>query len=274
MHRINVIRKYFYPATIAGYTSQLDDSHGPEHLLENDDSFWSSGKNNSIIPEYVTLDLHEQQAVNYIEIYPSLNGKNTFPSDFRIEYSNDGTIWQILCAESKFYFEEEEFYRLQTGLVHTRFIRVFITRPIKVGTRYFSELGQVRCGIAGAHAISASSTSSYEHETSMMLDDDHNSYWESEISSSTSRQSIDIDLGYVFSLNYISLLTPSKGINGFPEQFSIEVSADNNIWTPIIEEKRFRTEPETTYAWNTGIANARYIRIELNTTSIEKDTFG
>ncbi len=273
MHRINVIRKYFYTATIAGCTSQLDDSHGPEQLLEDNDSFWSSGKNNSIIPEHVTLDLREQQAVNYIEIYPSSNGKTTFPTDFRIEYSSNGTFWQVLCAESKFYFEEEEFYRLQTGLIHTRFIRVFITRPIKVGTRYFSELGQVRCGIAGAHTISASSTSSYEHETSMMLDDDPNSYWESEASSSTSRQSIDIDLGYVFSLNYISLLTPSVDINGFPEQFSIEVSADNNIWTPIIEEKRFRTEPATTYAWNTGIANARYIHIELNTTSIEKDTF-
>ncbi len=274
MQRINVIKNNFYSAIIAGCSSQLDESHGPGHVLEKDDSFWSSGKSNSIVPEHIVIDLQQEQALNYIEIHPSINGKTTFPNDFRIEYSLDGSNWYILSNEFKFSLEDDAFYSLQTGLTTVRFIRVYITRTIKVGARFFAELGHIRCGIAGAHRVDASSSSSYEHEPEMLLDEDPGKYWETELTTSASRQSIDIDLGYVFPLNCISILTPSEEINGFPEQFYIEISADNNIWTPVVEEKRFRAEPATTYAWDTGISNARYIRIELNTTAIEKDKYG
>ena len=273
MEPVNVSLRRIHGGTVRAFSSQLDDAHPAASVLA-DDGYWSSQKSNSIVPEYITIDYGDTVPVDCIEIGAAPAGRVTFPQDFRLEASVDGGVWRVVQSERKYELEDGPVYRLDLPLALTRFIRLYITRPRKTGAKFFSEIGFVRAGIGGAREVSASSHSSYEHAPARLLDGADGTYWESEVRTGPSREHVEIDLGRTLQVNGVWLTSAGIIPHGFPESFSIEVSADRTVWAPLVEEKFFNAQPATTYFHEAAVTPARYVRVEMGTVPIEAKTFG
>ncbi len=273
MKPVNVSLRTMRGGAISAFSSQLDDAHPAAAVLE-DDGYWSSQKSNSMVPEYITIDYGDIVPVDRVEIDASPAGRVTFPHDFRLELSVDGAVWRVVRSERKYEMEDGPAYRLDLPLALARFIRLYITRPRKTGTKYFSEIGAIRAGIGGAREVSASSHSSYEHAPRLLLESAGASFWESEVRTGASREHVEIDLGRTLHVNGVWLASAGMIPHGFPENYSIEVSADRTVWAPLVEEKFFSAQPATTYFHEAAVTPARYVRVEMSTVLIESRTFG
>ncbi len=273
MKPVNVSLRKIHGGTVCAFSSQLDDAH-PAAAVLADDGYWSSQKSNSIVSEYITIDYADALPVDCIEIGASPAGRVTFPQDFRLEASVDGRVWRVVQSERKYELEDGPVYRLDLPLALTRFIRLYITRPRKTGAKFFSEIGSIRAGIGGAREVRASSHSSYEHAPAKLLDGSDGTYWESEIRTGPSREYVEIDLGRTLQVNGVWLSSTGIIPHGFPESYSIEVSADRTVWAPLVEEKFFSAQPATTYFHEAAVTPARYVRVEMGTVPIEAKTFG
>lgn len=272
MNYINISRKTSYDGKISACSSQLDNEHAVQNILK-DKGFWSSQKNNSLIHEYFIVDYGSIVPIDAVQISASPTGKATFPSDFRIESSTDGICWKAIITERKFDLEDSLSYMLDVPVTLTRFVKFLSLRPKKVGAKYFVEIGRFTALINGIKEISVSSSLSYENAAEKLLDDDKSTFWESDNKPAADREHIEIDMGRVFHINRISCLSSDKSPNGFPESFFIEVSADKNIWTTIFEEKNFLAQTNTKYTWDIPATPARFLRMDMNTVSMENKMF-
>ena len=271
MNTVNILASAYYKGAIHSVSSASGDNKADNVLNDDIESFWCTNKSHSATGEYIVIDYGVAVAVNVIELLPSPSGKTTFPSDFRLESSADGSNWEVIKTENRYSLDEDR-YRLLLPMNAFQFLKLYIIKPKRIAAKYFSEIGRIKAGIQGASAITASSCSSYEHGPSNLLMNDTAKYWESEISNTPSRQWIEIDMGRDFPLAHIGLISTSSA-ELFPEQFSIESSEDRKIWTTIAELKRFKAEANRSYIFGMYQFSARYIRILCTTVQSSKQNY-
>ncbi len=270
MNTINILTSVRYAGKIHAVSSSFEKNEA-KNVLTNDTTFWCTAKSHNAVSEYIIIDYGAIVAVNIIEIFPSPSGKTTFPSEFRLECSTDGINWEVIKAENRYTLDEDA-YRLLLPVTVFQYLKVYIIKSKRIAAKYFSEIGSIQVGIQGAVSITASSSSSYEHDPSNLLEIDNQKYWESEITSNASSQWIEVDCGRIFTLTHIGI-TATNDTALFPEQFSIEISDDKKIWTTLAEIKRFKAEPGGSYIFGGYPFNARYIRITVMTVQTEKQKY-
>ncbi|HDP79568.1 MAG TPA: discoidin domain-containing protein, partial [Spirochaetes bacterium] len=273
MRHFRISHPQAFSGEIVSYSSRLDDTVSAQRVLEPE-GYWSSQKSTSLNHEFFIIDFSEERPFNYFEISPSPAGKTAFPTDFRVESSMDGTTWRVLHAEKKYELEDAAPYSVSVPLFAARFIKFLVTRPRKAGTKYFVEIGRFTCGIRGTVDTELSSHSSYEHNASRLLDDNDETFWESDLKPGTSRESLRMDLGDVFYINRLGLRASGIDPHGFPESFYAEASTDGSLWTPLFEEKGFFAEKSLLYTWEIAPTPARFVRFEMNTVHLENKQQG
>ncbi|HOT44568.1 MAG TPA: discoidin domain-containing protein, partial [Spirochaetota bacterium] len=257
MEYINISHKRNHDCKIHAVSSEQHESFSVFNILQ-DAGYWCSRKSDENIPEYIILDLQKNLTIDYVEIKASPNGTRAFPEDIRFEGSLDGESWMVLYTEKKLVLDSDT-YRLDIPLTPVRYLKILIITSHQIEGKFYSEIGLVRTGIAGISEIRASSVSSSGRVPQNLLFDEPEDIWESELKSQSAKESLFIDLGKIFHVNRIVLGSSSRG---FPENFYIETSSDNNVWMPLLEEKNFKPQVMKKYFWNTDIRPARYIRIE------------
>ncbi|MDY6933455.1 MAG: discoidin domain-containing protein [Spirochaetota bacterium] len=273
MTNITISHKQLFTGTICEFSSQIDNEHTIENVLI-DNGYWSSKKSSCLVPEYFIIDYQKLVPINFIQLSTSPSGKTTFPTEFRIETSNDGINWMIIHTETRLDINDSIPYTIDFPLICCKYLKILVLKPKRVGTQFFSEIGRITTGISGIKSISTSSISSYEHNEKKLLDKRNDTYWESGLKDLSNRESIDIDLGRVYHINGIVLASPNCRPHGFSNHFRIQVSSDTNIWTTIIEENNFKAEASRRYLWNIDIIPVRFIHIDMNGMKLENEKYG
>ncbi|MFH0975308.1 MAG: discoidin domain-containing protein [Spirochaetota bacterium] len=269
---INISQKKLYKGIIYNSSGELDAEHSINNIL-SENGFWCSKKSNSIQQDFFIIDYKEELPVNRIEIFTSTSGKTTFPVDFRIEFSVDGIGWRNLQTEKSFNLGDLNVYTLNIPLTLLRFIKIIITKPGKVGTKFFSEIGKVSAGIAGIAEAGASSSSSYKNDIYKLFDGNTDSYWESKAEQKKGKEDIHIDLGNIFQINRISFSSINSQEHAFPENFIIRISKDNELWTALFDERNFVAEASKKYYWDINPIECRFIHINMDNIKINKNLY-
>lgn len=238
MEYLNISHKRIFTGTIHSFSSELQENTSVKNVLR-DSGYWSSKKRDTPEKEYFVIDYHRNIIIDYIELLPSPNGASTFPREFHFESSIDGKIWKVIHWERKFDLESES-YIIDLPFIELRFLKVVITDSRENNSNYYSEIGNFNTGISGIKSISASSSFSDKHEPENLIDGSRDTFWQSALKGKNRKESLSIDLGKVFHINRVVLGASGKG---FPRNFYVEKSVDNDIWTTIFEEKTLRVSP-------------------------------
>ena len=256
MEYINITEKRYHKGSIHLSSSSDDESCTAEKILDIP-GYWSTKKRSAPIKEFVVINYEEPVPVDSFRIKVSQKGPSVFPGSFRIEGSMNAEEWCLLYSESNTSLEVRD-YDIVIPLTVVKYIKFVITEPAVSGSQYFSEIGLFEAGINGALGISASSWSS-GNGAENLIKKDNRLCWESELKSNSSNEFVNIDLGKVCSINRVIL---GSSTEGFPENFHVETSIDNEVWITLFYEKGFEAENNKRYFWNTGITAARYVRFE------------
>jgi hypothetical protein len=268
----NISHKKVFNGIISEFSTELDTEHSINNILY-EEGFWCSKRYNSISQEYFTIDYKEIIIVNYIEISSSPSGNNTFPTDFRIEFSVDGIVWKNLQTEKAFNLGDSSIYCLSIPLTSIRYIKMLIFKPGKAGTKYFCEIDKFSTGIAGIKEVTSSSSSSYKNDHSTLFDVNKNTYWESSINEKKGKENLNIDLGNIYNINRLILSSVNDKDTAFPENFIVSISKDNELWTPLLDERNFFAEPSKKYLWDFYPIPCRYINIDMDNVKIDKSSY-
>jgi len=269
MEYINISHKRDHEYKIHTVSSEQHESDSVFNLLK-DTGFWCSRRSDENIPEYIVLDFQKNVTIDYIEMTASPNGAKTFPQDIRFEGSLDGNYWMIIHIEKKLVLDTST-YRLDIPLTIMRYLKVLIITSQQNEGKYYSEIGRMRTGIAGISQTRAGSMSSPARGPENLLTESAESFWESDVKTHAAKETLFIDMGKIFHVNRIVLGSTTIG---FPENFYIETSPDNNIWMPLLEEKNFKSQETKKYFWNTDIRPAQYIRIEAKSVKYPDGKYG
>ncbi|MFC1671298.1 discoidin domain-containing protein [Spirochaetota bacterium] len=269
MEYLNISHKRIFAGTIHSFSSELQEDTSVKNILK-DSGYWSSKKRDKSETEYFIIDYHRNIIIDYIELMPSLNGASTFPREFHFESSIDGNIWKVIHWERKFELDGQS-YVIDLPFIELRFLKVVITDSRENNSNYYSEIGNFNTGISGIKSISASSSFSEKSEPANLIDSSKDTYWQSISKGNSRKESLSIDLGKVFHVNRFVLGASNKG---FPKNFYVEKSIDNDIWTTVFDEKNFKGEALTDYYWDVNITPARYIRVESRGVEIDPGQYG
>ena len=136
MHYIKLSHKNIYEGIISEFSTEIDDEHSINNILK-EEGFWSTKKNTSITKDFFIIDYKQEVPINFIEILPSPSGNMTFPIDFRIETSINGLYWQNIQIEKSLNLLAVSTYLLNIPLTYIRYIKMFIIKPGKIGTKFF-----------------------------------------------------------------------------------------------------------------------------------------
>lgn len=256
MDFIDICKKTLHKGSIQASTSSENDSSQAAKLL-TDNGFWCTKKRSAPIKESVIIDFGKSVPVDYLRLEASSNGVSTFPGGFRFEGSSDSNEWCILYSESNTSLTSKD-HEIFIPLTILRYLKLVITDPAVINSSYYAEIGKVEAGLYGLASVTASS-SAEGCTPEKMFTGSSSEHWESLPKNSSARESIVVDLGRIYCINRL-LLVP--GIDGFPEQFHVETSVDEDIWITLFQEKNFDGENAKRYFWKTDIRPARYVRIE------------
>ncbi len=256
MNFIDICKKTIHKGSIHSSTSSENDSSQAASVL-TDQGFWCTKKRSAPVRESLIIDFGTNVPVDYLRLESSPNGASTFPNGFRFEGSSDANEWCILYSESNTSLSSKD-HEIFIPLTVMRYLKLVITDPAVIHSSYYAEIGKIEAGLYGLTSVTA--TSSAEGcGPEKMFTGNISDHWESTPKNSSARESIIIDLGRIYCINRL-LMVP--GIDGFPEQFHVETSIDEDIWITLLQEKNFDGDNAKRYFWQTDIRTARFVRIE------------
>ena len=256
MNFIDICKKTLHNGTIYASTSSEDDTCQAANVL-SDSGFWCTKKRSAPVRESLVIDFGANVPVDYLRLESSPNGTSTFPNGFRFEGSSDANEWCILYSESNTSLSSKD-HEIFIPLIFLRYLKLVITDPAVMHSNYYAEIGKIEAGLYGLTSVK--STSSAEGcGPEKMFTGNINDHWESAPKNSSARESIIIDLGRIYCINRLLMI---PGNDGFPEQFHVETSIDEDIWITLLQEKNFDGENAKRYFWQTDIRTARFVRIE------------
>jgi len=268
MDFIKISEKKIYQGRLESSSGSENESQSAERILDPS-GYWCTKKRTTPIKEFVIIDFEEEIPFDYIKLTSSVNGTSTFPRGYRLEGGSDGKEWKCLYSETDATLSSTE-HEISLPLNRLRYLKLVINESAVLNGQYYSEIGNIEAGLSGFASIEASS-SSEGHTAEQMIDGNSQTYWESELKQNSSREIIDIDLGKVFNVNKLVM---ASTIDGFPENFSVEVSTDTEIWTTVLQEKNFLCENGKKYFWEIGVVPARFLRIECLSSQLINRKFG
>ncbi len=265
-------RNRMYAGRIAASSGECGPSGAAVNLL-GEEGAWCTRKHNAITADHAVIDYGEVLPVNFIEMRPSQSGLEVFPESFRFEASQDGETWKVLHTEKSFDITQFDRFTLALPITFLQYLKVMVLRQRNVNKKFYAEIGSVAAGIKGFTSIVATSSSSYQHDISQILNGKPGSYWESEPGTEESQERIEIDLGNIFHVNRITLVAPPMEDHGFPSIFTVELSTDLVIWSSVLTENGFSAEASGKYFWEIASTPARFMRINITTKKLEGGTF-
>ncbi len=257
MKFINISRAQKYQSSIHSFSSESDAAHSAGNLLK-EGGFWQTSEGFDGRPEYVVIDLKDSPVIDSIEIAPVPSEEKSFPRDFRIEASTDGSLWHVLKSESAYRCSGSP-YILPLPPVQYRFYKLYVTGlNAREDGKAVCKIASFSGGISGVAAVTADSASA-ETSAENLFRGAHDLVWRSPSRGKSGLETLLIDLGAVYHVNRI-IIGASSGL--FPEKFNVDISTDGELFLPLFEEKSFKAEPMKRYSWNMEICPVRYIRFE------------
>ena len=263
MKHATISKHEILTGNIVSASSEYDSKTGAANLLLPA-GLWRTKQHSELTDEYVIIDYGENALLNFIELVPSSIASDTFPDDFRFEWSKDLDIWQVLHSETGYELEDKP-YQVFLPVIELRYLKIIIPHT----GRHLTEIASLNAGTSGIRDASASS--SLEGHSVLNLFSREKTSWASSLSSVSSIEHITIDLGNPYPINRLLLISSDKG---FPENFHVNISLDDEIWVPLLDIKGFKAENNKKYFWDINIVPARYIRIEARTVFLQTGKYG
>ncbi|MBN1499774.1 MAG: discoidin domain-containing protein [Spirochaetes bacterium] len=270
----DILKRKTYKAKLNSYSSQKDGTFSASSVLTST-SFWCSKPKDKRDSEFIVIELEETTLFNLIEIHAPANtaNKNTFPQALTVLISENLEDWIVLSVDNDLYLEKN-IYRLNTPLTRAKYLKFIVPYTSKADEGYCTQIGQISIGIDGVKAIKGSKSKSGNYSTNCLIDGNNDTYWETDSAENNEIYFLDIDLGEIFQLNYISMKSSALIPSGFPESFSITSSIDKKVWTNIIDQKNFKASSDEKYFWNINNINAKYLKIEMPGVSLDGGAAG
>lgn len=116
-------------------------------------NFWSSkGNTVATATEWIYVDQRSSKPVGQVVLYPRYSGTTAlaFPSEFKIQYSNDAITWTDVPGQSYSNYAVSgsasgEVFSF-SGLINTRFIRIYATKLNKDDSNitYYFQLAEIK----------------------------------------------------------------------------------------------------------------------------------
>ncbi len=234
--------------------------------------------------EWASVDLGKRYVVSRVDLYPRNSTSNVgenFPIDFTIKVSPDNVTWYTVITKTSYAKPDASVQSFSFEPMNVRYIKVEGTslRPNAAdGNSYrmgFEEIEVYGSNVALKKTITASSTVGIG--TGWYKDDIVDGFkilsgWSSSSNLGTNHTEwVKVDLGDSYPVSQVDLY-PRNDIGhegqGFPLNFTIQVSPDDTNWTTVVTETS-PTSPTPTpsplrvvqrYSF-TG-QNARYIKVE------------
>lgn len=253
----------------------------PSNAVDGDKSnMWTSNDNlNSDHTEWITVDLGKNTNVGVIDLYPRNDAGHigeSFPVDFEIQTSVDNVNWTTVTSRTNFEQPGDNVLSFPINSRNARYIRVKGTRLRQNpndGNTYRMQLAEIEVYIADNLAlkkpVEVSSTLDIvqvglvkENAT----DGDISNMWTSNNDLATNHTEwITVDLGGSKSVNQVYLYPRNDGANlgeGFPVDFTIQVSTDNTNWNTVVTQSNYSKPGNCAQIFDFIPQMARYIKIE------------
>ena len=269
MKYITISKSEILSGDIALVSSENDTTTLAHNILKPG-GLWRTERRNSAVNEFVIIDYGQPSAVNFIELIGVSDTTETFPKDFRFEHSDDMQTWHILHTEIGYEPDGKSCF-IYLPITVFRYLKLTITKPGFFNERYYVEITSLNAGIGGINDVTVSSSIDNEHGPHKLFDGKQDSFWASSIQTGSASENIKIDLGNPYTLNQLILSSTNMG---FPEDFHVEVSLDKELWTTLLEVKRFKAEANKRYYWDINVIPARYIRLEAENVRLQSGQFG
>jgi len=251
----------------------------------NDYKGWSSNSNVTVNhTESITVDLGKNYNINQVNLFPVYDGANTgiqFPIDFNIQVSTNNTTWTTVASRTGYAQPANEAQGISVGSQTARYVKVTGTklRPNPNEYNYYRmQIGEIE--VYGGN-LSANRTvgytSSYEAGSAgwgaaTVTDSTKSSMagysmgWSSNNSLTANHtESVTIDLGATNSISKVDLYPrndPGNVGTGFPVDFNIKVSTDNNNWTTVTNKTGYAQPGNAAQSFTFTLVNARYVKVE------------
>lgn len=248
-------------------------------------SAWSSNSNLSIDhTEWAKVDLGDSYSISIVDLYPRVDTGNVgqgFPIDFTIQTSTDDVNWTTVVTETGYAQPGNEVQSFSFSMQMARYIKVEGTklRPNPADNNFYRMQLVEMEAYGGSKALNKKVTASSSVDIFGWFTDSavdglrSTSGWSSNDSLGTDHTEwITVDLGASESISQVDLYPRNDAGNvgqGFPIDFTIEVSADNTNWTPVITRTSYALPGNAVQSFTFSTQNARYVKI--NGTSLRQN---
>lgn len=228
--------------------------------------------------ESVQVDLGSARPVGRVDLYPRADGANTglgFPIDFTVQVSADGSSWTTVATKTGFARPTgAETFPFATANV--RYVKVTGTnlRPDAFGHYHlqFAEIEAAGGNLAAGRTVTASSSVEYLNEGWLRanLTDGarsalwHSMGWSSLPGAASRTEWAAVDLGGPSLVSRVDLYARSDGANtgnGFPVDFTVQVSADGSSWTTVATRTGYPRPGASAQSFSFAPITGRHVRV-------------
>ncbi|MFI6326305.1 discoidin domain-containing protein [Nonomuraea sp. NPDC050556] len=228
--------------------------------------------------ESIQVDLGSARPVGRVDLYPRSDGANTglgFPIDFTVQVSADGSAWTTVATKTSFPRPSgAETFPFAT--TNARYVKVTGTnlRPDPFGHYHlqFAEIEAAGGNLAAGRAVTASSSVEYLNEGWLRanLTDGarsalwHSMGWSSLPGTASRTEWASVDLGGPSLVSKVDLYARSDGPstgNGFPVDFTVQVSADGSAWTTVATRSGYPRPDASAQSFSFAPVTARHVRV-------------
>jgi len=231
--------------------------------------------------EWVTVDLGSSKAISTVDLYPRNDGNNTgygFPIDFTIQVSSDNTNWTTVVTKTGYALPGNKVQRFTFSQTNARYVKVTGTslrsNPYDAN-QYRMQFAEIciykNSPMSGATVTASSTKENASWGLSRAVDGITGSVtgsslgWTSD-SNTTSNHTewVTVDLGSSKNITTVDLYPRNDGNNtgyGFPVDFTISISSDNNSWTTVANVTGYSLPGDAVQRFTFSQVSARYVKI-------------
>ncbi|MEU7891924.1 discoidin domain-containing protein [Nonomuraea sp. NPDC049152] len=242
---------------------------------------WSSSTANMGVnhTEWIQLDLGAARPLSRVDLHPRSDGSNTglgFPVDFTVQVSADGSSWTTVATRTGFPRPGAGAQTFPFPTANVRYVKVTGTNlsTDQLG-HYHMQLAEIEAvggNLAAGRPVTASSSVEYRNEgwlRTNLTDGSRSALWHSmgwsSLPGTASRTEwAAVDLGGPSLVSRVDLYARSDGENtgnGFPVDFTVQVSADGSSWTTVATRTGHPRPGATAQAFSFPQVTARHIRV-------------
>ncbi|WP_214321687.1 discoidin domain-containing protein [Nonomuraea sediminis] len=241
---------------------------------------WSSVDNMTTNhTEWVKVDLGSTRSISRVDLYPRNDGASTglgFPVDFTVQVSANGTSWTTVASPTGYARPSADPQTFPFAPVNARYVKVTGTnlRTDNLGHYHmqFAEIETAGGDLALGRTVTSSSSVEYPAESWLRYDATdgvrlsqlwYSMGFSSALASSQHTEWVQVDLGGPSRVSKVVLWPRSDGANtgnGFPVDFTVQVSPDGTNWTTVASRTGYQKPGATGQEFGFSPVTARYVR--------------